>query len=127
LARRLSSAKITEVLAYHNAQWLLIRYRQPGGRAHSVGVVLYLPSTEEIYIQFRGDLPFVDPEDHETLAGASQTFRDIAVDLGSKVAFHWMCESLSNTVFVEGPYTIQTEDPNQTLSELFVSNCEAAA
>jgi hypothetical protein len=108
------------------AEWLLIRYRGRGGREESLGIALYFSGTEDLYLNFRDDLAFVDVEDYEIIAGCSKSLRAIALDLGGEATFRWMSESLSNTIFVEGPYQIDTKDPEQTSAELFNDHCQPA-
>jgi hypothetical protein len=108
------------------AEWLLISYREPGGGTRPLGVVLYVFDTDEIYIRFRDEFPFVDGDDHEILSGTSQHVRSIALDVGARAAFQWMSDTLSNTIFVEGPYAVSTVNPDETLSHLFNGTCGAA-
>jgi hypothetical protein len=107
------------------AEWLLIRYVSRA-RDESLGIALYVPGTGQIHFNVRDDLAFVDVDDYEIIAGVGETLNAIALNLGGEATFRWMFESLSNTIFVEGPYQIYTEDPEQTLAELFNEHCQAA-
>jgi hypothetical protein len=105
------------------AEWLLIRYRTPEGVSPRIGIALYIPRTDELYLQFRDDMTFVDADDLEVLAESSLMFRNMAVEMGAKATFEWMSSTLSNVLFVEGPHSVVTRCPNDTLTELFQEHC----
>ncbi len=85
-----------------------------------------MPSKDELYTRFRNDYSFVNADDREILAAAMQTVRAIAIDHGGKAVFQWMAESLSNTIFVQGPHTISTVNSEQTLMQLFAANVDSS-
>ena len=100
------------------AEYLTIHYRLPTGSS-PVGVALYVPSTDSLYIMFREDLSWIDdPYDLEFLAETSNTFSAIADQKGPKATFEWMSDTLSNALYVEGPLTLRTSDPEKTVKEL---------
>jgi hypothetical protein len=105
------------------AEWLLIRYRASDGVSQCIGIALYVPTTDELYIQFRDDMSFVDADDLQVLAESSLMFRNLAVEMGAKQTFEWMSSTLSNVLFVEGPHSMVTECPSKTLTELFQEHC----
>jgi hypothetical protein len=80
-------AKIIGSVAQITAEWLLICYRQRGGSERSVGIALYVPASDELYLRFRDDLWFADVEHHEILADASRTFRSMAANWVLKPRF----------------------------------------
>jgi hypothetical protein len=49
-----------------------------------------------------------------------QMFKQLAVDHGAAATFAWMESSLSNVVFVEGPFSVTVGGrPEDTLTEMF--------
>ena len=108
------------------AEYLTIRYHVSEGSI-LVGVALYVPSTDALYVRFRDDLSLDDPYDLEFLAETSSTFHAIADEKGAKATFDWMSDTLSNAVYVEGPTTIRTSDPEKTVRELCEQNGTSAA
>lgn len=108
------------------AKCLLIRYRLLEAGSVPIGIALYVPPMESLYLKFRDDLGFVDPDDHEVLAETSTTFRNMAVELGAKATFEWMSDTLSNVIYVEGPTSVPAEDPEKTLAMLFDCLCSGS-
>jgi hypothetical protein len=90
----------------------------------SFGVALYVPAENKLYLRFREDLCLDDPDDEMFIAESSTTLRNIAFDLGAKATFDWMSDTLCNTIFVEGPNDVVTDDPPNTLSELCERYCK---
>jgi hypothetical protein len=105
------------------AEWLLIRYRTSDGVSQCIGIALYVPTTDELYLLFRDDMSFVDADDLQVLAESSLMFRNMAAEMGAKETFEWMSNTLSNVIYVEGPYSTVTGCPNKTLTELFQEHC----
>jgi hypothetical protein len=56
----------------------------------------------------------------EIVAEMGQMFKQLAVERGAAETFAWMESSLSNAVFVEGPFTTAVDGrPEDTLSEVY--------
>jgi hypothetical protein len=64
----------------------------------------------------------VHGDDREILSSTSEMILTLARDHGAWSAFNWISETLSNRIFVEGPYPVVTNDPERTVSELFAAN-----
>ena len=109
------------------AHYLTIHYHLPAGSTILVGVALYVPSTDSLYLRFRDDLNLDDPYDFEFLAETSSTFRIMADEKGAKATFDWMSDTLSNAIYVEGPTAIRTCEPEKTARELCERNDPSSA
>ena len=102
------------------ARWLLVRYRLDSAKSVPIGIVLYLPATETLHFRFRTTFDFVRPDDREIVAEAGKTFEQLAIELGAAKTFAWMESSLSNVVFVEGPFAITMDARvEENLAELY--------
>ena len=99
-------------------------YRQPGAGVRSIGIVLYVPGTDDFYTRILADCPFLQGDDREILNGISAVVLAVAKDLGARATFSRLSENLSNAIFVEGPYPVLTNDPEQTVSELFATKVD---
>jgi hypothetical protein len=56
----------------------------------------------------------------EIVGEMGYTFRQLAVERGAAETFAWMESSLSNVVFVEGPFSVTVRGrPEDTLSEVY--------
>lgn len=113
---------ITFVVDTEPSQWLLIRYRAES-ESIAIGVALYVPGLNALYLKFRDDMSFVGPDSHEILADAGEMFKNMSIEMGAKPTFEWMADSLSNAVFVEGPKTLSVSQPDQTIEELYNLHC----
>jgi hypothetical protein len=120
------SATISERVTHEPTQWLLLSYREPEAGVWPIGIVLYVPATDELFVRLREDFPFVRGEDREILTGTSASIIAIADDHGKRAAFNWISDTLSNAIFAEGPYTVSTQDPRQTLAALFEAKVDAS-
>jgi hypothetical protein len=105
------------------AKWLLIQYRVvPGDLIVPLGIALYIPDHEELHLEFRPH-PLEDPTDNEFLAEMGGTLRNMVIEGGAARTFEWMSETLSLGLFVEGPYEVDTSNPQTTLTELYEQHC----
>lgn len=104
-------------------RWLLLCYRAPGGTRYPLGILLYIPVFDELRIQMREDFSFVHDDDLEVVALSGATIINTAADMGAKKTWDWICETLSNTVFVEGPEQVVTDDPEAMMVDLFNQHC----
>lgn len=122
---RRQSGRVTSYnlrVTYESAEWLRVCYREAKAGVRTMGIVLYVPGTDVLYTRFRDDYPFVQGQDREILGGTSDMIVTLAKDHGPLAAFKWMSEALSTSIFVEGPYPIVTNDPEQTIAALFATN-----
>jgi hypothetical protein len=109
--------------ALHTAKLLILQYRLSPTVCPSIGVVLYSPEADSLYMRLIEDFTSLDDDDVEILAGTASTFEAMARENGAKATYEWMECSLSNTVVVDGPFEIFTTDLLSTISELYELHC----
>jgi hypothetical protein len=109
--------------APQTAKLLILRYRLSPTICPSIGVVLYSPETDCLYMRLIEDFTSLNDDDVELLAGVASTFESMARENGAKATYEWMECSLSNTVVVDGPYEIVTTDLLGAVSELYERYC----
>jgi hypothetical protein len=102
----------------HIAKYLVIGYRSAAGEFF-LGIVVLAPHSNELYMQWRDDLQFVDPDDFEILAHLRAHVIQLAQEKGRQWVFDWMADTLSTTIFVEGPLEVITATPQEMSAELF--------
>jgi hypothetical protein len=105
-------------------QWLIVQYQPVDGHLPiPLGIVILVVRMNTLVFRFREDLNFLNPEDHEVVAGCSRTFASLAVELGATTTFAWMLDTLSNTVCAKGPFELDTPDVEATLIALYRDYC----
>jgi hypothetical protein len=109
--------------APQSAKLLILKYRLSPTVSHSIGVVLYSPETDCLYMRLIEDFTSLDEDDVEILAEAASTFESMARENGAKATYEWMECSLSNTVVVDGPYEVLTTDLIGTITALYELHC----
>lgn len=107
------------------ARWLLVCYRPRSAAAIPYGIALYVPTTGNVYLRCRTDVSFYDADDEAVVGGMSSVVTNMAMDRGGGPTFEWMETSLSNTVFVLGPYALVIEDdPEMVIDTLYDQHCQ---
>ena len=87
-----------------------------------MGIVMYCPQANSLLLQFR-EPEFISKEDQEFVAGCQATFGNLMIEGGAEAAFRWMTENLSNVVWVESPFVMETSDMESTLARLYQKHC----
>jgi hypothetical protein len=101
-------------------QWLLVRYgRCYSAEPISLAVVLYVPGYEDLHMAF-ADITenIADSLDRFILLHFDSELRRLAREQGPSRTFDWMHNTLSNQIFVEGPYDVAVGDPSRTILEI---------
>jgi hypothetical protein len=94
----------------------------PGTSSTPLGIAIYTPETKALVFKFKPP-DIIAPEDQELVAASHETFARLVVEFGAEVTFKWMSDQLSNVVYVEGPFQIETSDVKSALDELYAQHC----